>query len=355
MDSAERGGRGRPAPDRPAADRPGRGGPDGAAAAILRITSSGGRVLLVCFLGAELVLATANLGAVQAPWPVFAAFWLVSLGAVLVTLVPDDRLPTPNALAVVAATSAATAVATWNMPVEPVAGYASWHLGAVTFVLLFLGMWGRIALAWCGFAIVTGITLLWTLTAGGGETYLLALVPNQGGTLLVGTLFAIGLRHTSRRIAELHLEQAMITATESATRAAAEERMQQAARLDAIARPALERIIDERPYTAAERETWMRLEAAIRDQLRATVLVSSELSAAAEEARRRGVEVTLLDDSAGSIASASDRERVVGAIVAELRAVRSGRLVGRLLPPGRGQLATIVVDEDGAESRHIDV
>ena len=33
---------------------------------------------------------------------------------------------------------------------------------------------------------------------------LLALLPNQTGTLVVGTLFAIGLRRTSRRITELH-------------------------------------------------------------------------------------------------------------------------------------------------------
>lgn len=325
------------------------------AADILRVTSLGGRVILVLFIAVDLALATANLDDVMLPWIAFVAVVLVALAGIAVTLPTEGVLPFSRALITVLLLDAASALSTWNMPLDPTRGYATWHLGAVTLVLLFLGMWGRFMLAWGGFAFLVLVTAIWTFTAAHGDLYLLGLLPNQFGTLLVGTLFALGLRATSRRIAELHAEQAAIAAAESSTRAAAAERAEQAARLNAIARPALERIADDAPYSDAERESWMRLEATIRDQLRATALISTQLTAAAEDARQRGIEVTLLDDSAGAVESDEDKETIAQAIISELETMESGRLIGRVLPPGRGQLATIVVDEEGTESRHIDV
>jgi hypothetical protein len=329
--------------------------PDRAAAAdILRVTSLGGRLILVMFIAVDLALAVANIDEVVSPWSAILCVALITAAGVIVTRPTNGTLPMPRALLVLFITTVTSAVAAWNMPIEPTTSYATWHLGAITLVLLFLAMWGWLTLAWVGFGLMVVVTAAWTFTTAEGSVYVLALVPNQVGTLLVGTLFSIGLRATSRRIADLHAKQAVIAAAESATRAAAVERAAQAARLNQMARAALERIAEDEPYTDAERDSWMRLEATVRDSLRASALISDELTAATDDARERGIEVTLLDDSAGAVESGSEREKIIAAIITELAGMDSGRLIGRVLPAGRGQLATILVDEAG-HSRHIDV
>jgi hypothetical protein len=308
-------------------------------------------VALIVHLG----LAVVTIDDVRHPVPTLAAWVCVAIAGVVLTLPATDPLPGIRSLVVLECVALSTVLVAWNLPSEPVVGYATWHLGANTFVLLFLGMRGRVGWAWLGFCVVVGITAIWTFTDGRGSLYQLALLPNQVGTLLVGSMLALGLRFTSRRISSLHAEQAALASSESATRAAASERARQAARLNAIARPALERIAALEPYTDAERESWLRLEATIRDRLRAPALSSAEITEAATLARERGVEVTLFDDSAGALASEEDRNAIAAAIIAELAAMDSGRLTGRVLPPGRGRLATILVDDERGDSRSIDV
>lgn len=319
---------------------------------VLAMTGAGARSLLTLFIGVSVILAVANLSDVYSPIPTIIALVIISAAATMLTLPAAEPFPLSRSLALLAVVAVSTVLVDWNIPPESTPLYATWHFGANTLILLFLGLRGRSGLAWVGFAAMTAITAVWT--AGTGSFLLIELLPNQAGTLVVGTLFAIGLRSTSRRITALHAEQAAIAAAESATRAAASERSIQAAHLNEVARPALERIARGAPFTDDERESWMRLEASVRDSLRAPGLNVLELVAAADSARSRGVEVTLLDDSAGGLDSVADREAVTSAIIAELGTMDSGRLIGRVLPQGRGKLATIVIDE-GDGSRHIDV
>jgi len=319
---------------------------------ILRITGSGARTLLATFVIVHLVLAVATITEVYSPLVTIVAIVLVAAAAVVVTLPAAEPLPLGRSLAIVAVVAATTLAMDWNIEPGSAPTYSSWHLGANTLVLLFLGLRGRSGLAWIGFTIMAAITVVWTIDTG--STNLLGLLPNQIGTLLVGTLFAIGLRRTSRRITELHAEQAAIASVESAARAAAEERTRQAAHLNEVARSALERIADGAPFSDAERESWIRLEATVRDSLRAPALNILKLTEAADNARSRGVEVTLLDDSEGAATSETDRETIAAAIIEQLDEMDSGRLIGRVLPKGRGQLATILVD-DGESTTRTDV
>lgn len=324
----------------------------GSVADILAMTGTGARILLTLFIAVSLILAVVNLPDVYTPIPTVIALVLISAAATMLTLPAAEPLPLARSIVLLAVVAVSTVLVNWNIPPESMPLYATWHFGANTLLLLFLGLRGRSGFAWIGFAAMTGITAIWTMMTG--SFLLIELLPNQAGTLVVGTLFAIGLRGTSRRITALHAEQAAIAAAESATTAAAAERSIQAAHLNEVARPALERIARGAPFSEDERESWMRLEASVRDSLRAPGLNVLELVAAADSARSRGVEVTLLDDSSGALESVADREVVTSAIIAELGTMDSGRLIGRVLPQGRGKLATIVIDE-GDGSRHIDV
>jgi hypothetical protein len=320
--------------------------------AILSVTNGGDRWLLAFFVFVNVALAGATINDVYRPVPTIVSLVLISAAATLLTRPVRDPLPLRRSIVILTITTAVTVLSDANIPPDAPPGFSTWHYASVTLVLFILGLRGRSVLAWVGFFAVVAVTIAWTLMTG--STLLLELLPNQAATLAVGTVFAVGLRNTSKRIWQLQAEQTALAAAESASLAAAEERARQAARLNAVARPALERIAAGPPYSDEERESWMRLEATVRDSLRAPSLNLPQLAAAADGARARGVEVTLLDDSAGELESSTDREVIATAIIAELDTMDSGRLTGRVLPRGRGQLATIVVDdEDGETSRQI--
>jgi hypothetical protein len=316
---------------------------------ILRITSRPAHALLGVFIASNLVLALWNLDVVTVPAVAIAAWVIESLTAVLIVLPAAEPFPLRRTAAVLLGTTVSTAIGLSVVIPLSTHRYEVWFLGANALVLLFLGLRGRSGFAWIGFALVVVCVAVWSLVHE--SLGVLLLLPNQTGTLVVGTGLAVALRRTSSRITALHAEQAQLASAESATRAAAAERARQAAHLNAVARPSLERIAAAEPYTDAERESWLRLEASVRDSLRAPALASEALAAAADVARQRGVEVTLLDDSEGALDSAVDRETVVTAIIGQLDGMRNGRLIGRVLPRGRGTLATILVDDGESTSR----
>lgn len=328
--------------------------PESTVTEILRIASPQARIITALFIVVYVILDATNLGVTRYPVLSIIAVVFVAAAAIVITQPAIEPFPASRSIAILVAVAASSALVDWNIAARHASGYATWHFGADTLILLILGLRGRSGLAWLGFAMMAALAALWTVTIGAGSLALIALLPNQVGTLLVGTLFAIGLRRTSRRITALHDEQAALASAESATRAAAAERSRQAATLNAVARPALERIAQGAPYSDDERESWMRLEASIRDSLRAPSLTSAALTAATNGARERGVEVTLLDDSSGVLDEAGNRAAVESAIIDQLSGMRTGRLIGRVLPRGRGKLATILVD-DGESSIRTDV
>jgi len=299
------------------------------------------------------VLALANLDAVKHPLPSLLALALVAAATAALAYRSSVPLASWKAWATVGAVGASTALVNWNLPDGGWPGYASWHLGANTVLMFFLVLRGRTGIAWIAFAMMSAVTLAWAIDSGRGAAAILQFLPNHVGTLLIGTILARGLMRTLQRITTLHAEQAANAEAEARARAATAERAEQAAYLNAVARPALERIATVGVHSDAERANWLNIEATIRDRLRAFVLTSPALADAAMRARMRGVEVTLLDDSDGNL-SLEGEQAVVTAIVAELTAAQSGQVTGRVLPPGRGQLATIVIS-DGPTSRRVDV
>ncbi|CAN5346232.1 hypothetical protein BH11ACT2_BH11ACT2_02570 [soil metagenome] len=328
--------------------------PDSTVTEILRIASPQARLITAMFIAVYVVLDLTNLADLRYPALSIAAVVLVAGAAILITQPAPEPFPLRRSAIILGLVTVSSLLVDANLHPAIPQNYATWYLGANTLVLLILGLRGRSWLAWLGFGAIVLLALLWTVTLGGGSLALIGLLPNQVGTLLVGTLFAIGLRRTSARITELHAEQAALASAESATRAAAAERARQAASLNAVARAALERIARGAPYADDERESWMRLEASVRDSLRAPSLTSVALTTAANNARERGVEVTLLDDSAGVLDEADNRAAVETAIIDQLGRLRTGRLIGRVLPRGRGSLATILVD-DGLSTQRTDV
>ncbi|UYP19759.1 hypothetical protein OED52_04160 [Rhodococcus sp. Z13] len=103
------------------------------------------------------------------------------------------------------------------------------------------------------------------------------------------------------------------------------------------------------PLTDHERIECELLEARLRDSLRAPVLGAPEVAEAAAAARRRGVEVVLLDDHAMDPVPDEIRREVYREVVDTLDSVWSGSVTVRVLPPGRGAMVTMLLRGAGVQ------
>lgn len=315
-------------------------------ASILHLTDMRGRVILGVYGAGTTFVAVLNLGGLFNPALGVLALALLWAALIILAMPGGEPFSLTSTIAVVALTTAIAAVSSWNIIDVEATGYATWHMGAVTFVLLVLTLRGRGRVAWVGFAIFAGITIAWSLLADGGAFLGVNFAARQAATLLIGTLFATLLRRSSLTINAIQSSQLARAAAEAATDAETHERTEHYARLEVEARPALERIMAGAPFTPREVESFALLEASLRDGIRAAGLSGSVIAAETRAARERGVHVILLDDR-GSELGNSDRELVEGALLTELRGAHSGTITARLSPHEREEIATIVVDEGG--------
>ena len=275
-------------------------------------------------------------------WFEFAAWIIVSIGALGLILVPGDPLPTP-----------ATAYLTLSGPIAinlifavapvPIDGLLQlWPLAASTAIYTYMCVRGRTLWAWIGMATVLASCILWAERTGQSAMYGLSMSAINLAPLLMATFFAWTIRPAAREIFALRRQATVRIAAEAADSAVLDERDAQLTRLDNLARPILERITGTDPLTGRERLDCQLLEAHLRDTLRAPILAAAPLAAAARADRARGVEVVLLDDHALDTAPDEVRDRVIAAAADTLTRARSGSLTIRILPPGRDVLATIL-------------
>ncbi|BDZ48217.1 hypothetical protein GCM10025867_04580 [Frondihabitans sucicola] len=240
----------------------------------------------------------------------------------------------------------------WNLPDTGWPGWATWGWGAVTFVLFLLTLRGRPAWAWIGFGIMTLLTLVWSVQVGRGVGGGIGFVLRSAVLVLVVWLFSILLSRTRVSIRRLQRAELGRVRAEAASSAALEEQNSRLDQLRAVSIPALQRILSAEVLTEEDRRSFTLVEAALRDQLRASNLATASVAEAATRARSRGVDVSLLDDRAGADVPPVVRERIEAALLEHLDAATSGRIVARLLPDGRDSIATVLAS-DGEETTRV--
>lgn len=317
---------------------------------MIALTSRGARIFIWLFFLTSASLAIWTLPDVRSPWPTLGCLVLLAGVALALTLDTGNRLSLLVTFLAMSFGPIAVAAISWQI-IEP--GYSQWYYGAATVVLFFVGLRGRIALSWVGFVLMAIPFAIWGATTQTGLASALGLTARQAAIVVVGTLFAFGLKRTAEQIARLATDTSARATAEAANRAKAAERSERLAALDELATPLLVRLVGETELTATEREELAIVEAALRDGLRARSLGVPAVVDAARQARRRGVSVTLLDDSTAGSLSPDDLERATEATAAALRDVRDGQVTARLLPSGRDLVATIVVD--GSEYERLEV
>ena len=300
------------------------------------------RSVVVLFILVHAVLFAANSDRITLlPLGLFA-FLALSIAAILVTGYAADPIPLARTVTVLSLCTVAAGLMYFHIPSGNVGPFAHWHLGGITLVLLVLVARGRAGWAWAGYAVMALSTIGFAVHTGLNIGDGVILVSPHAGTLLVGTLFVVALRHSSRNLVDLQRDQAQRAKSAAGTDATATERRVQLQRLTAMVRPSLELLTSTDAVSHGQRAEFLLVEASLRDAIRARCLFVEPVIGAARAARARGVQVVLLDDSGDRRpASVTVTAEIVGG---ELDRLSNGRLTVRVLPPGRPEFATIIVE-----------
>jgi hypothetical protein len=307
---------------------------------MLRLTDWRARAIFALFTLTNAVNAIATLGEVRWPAVALVAVAVVTFAAGLLLIPAPDPYPARLTAAVVVLTVAVVCAA-WNIVPDGVPGWSAWFWGASGTVLLFLALRGRIGAAWAGMALMTLVAVAWALSSGETAWFGIVFVIRHAAMLLVGTFFALYLRNTAGTIERIHLAGRERARSQEGARAAIEEQRARLERLRSFAEPALHLLASDAPIDDAQRDRLRLLEATLRDWLRADGLATEPVLEAARRARERGVDVTLLDDSAAALEDPALAERIEHAVLEALDAQESGEITVRVLPVDRDAAATI--------------
>ena len=308
---------------------------------MVQLTSRGAYLVIWFYFAVQVALAVWTLPGVRNPWPTLVATVLLAGVVVAFTLDRRDRLRLSTTVAAIVVGCINVAVLSEELVYG---GHTQWFFGASTFTMFYAALRGRIALAWIGFALLSVIVLAWGVDSEIGLPSALMLIGRHAPVLIVGSLFAAGLRRTGRDIDRVGAAAASGAMAEAGAQAAAVERESRLRELGEFATPLLERLANGDPVTEADRVEFAAAEAEVRDSVRARGLRLPGVVGAAREARRRGVEVVLLDDRGSAPLDPGSGSAIERALVSALQDATDGRVTARLLPPGREVLATIVVD-----------
>lgn len=296
----------------------------------------------ILFVALHSVLAVANSDAIAAMWPSLVSLGLIASCVVVFCVSWSRRISIGITGYVVGATVVSALVMFWYLPRTGWPGYAAWPLGAGTLLLCAVAVGGRIAWAWVGFGGLVVVTGVWAAPVGAGVV--VGLLAPEALTLLVATLVGVVLARTIAEVNRHHRELALSTAGQAASESRQQEIDRRLADLDRLARPMLARIARSELLKPADRQECLLIEAQLRDSIRGRALSTGPVPGRVWLARRRGVDVTLIDD--GGLVNQPEHviRRATEVIATAADSVERGRVVARAQPPGRDSLLTVLVE-----------
>lgn len=317
----------------------------GDTARFLGLTGPGGWLVAGLFLATQLILAfTSNARLALTPPDLTALIILIAI-TVIVMFPGPYPLSHLWSTVIVAGVGAIVALVNSVLPVKGWPGYESWQFGAVTMVLLALGLRGRNTWAWVGMILTTALTVYWTVSTGQGVLSGINLVDRNAGTLLIGTVFSIGIRRSIRWIASLHLAEHRQASDEAYASARLQQRRDAMEELNLIAVPALTTIADDGRPSRATREDFLVIEAGLRDTVRAPGLAREPLASTVRLARIRGQEVVLLDDDESDAPAGEERDALLAAASSWLSLTSAKHVTIRLVAQPDSVVALTMVDD----------
>lgn len=317
---------------------------------ILRLNGVAGRIVLAVFGLGTIIVAILNLDGLHIPAFGIVSIVLFAFGLAFLAIGQGEPLGIGWTVGVLVVVVTTTAISTGNLvdPVNP--GYATWPMGAMTFLLFVLALRNRKMLAWVGFVGLAVVSVVFASLAGYDLSRVINDVLRQSATLVIGTLFAIGLRRATHTIAAIQARELSRVSAEAAAATATQEREAQNQRLMQDARPALERIMTGQPFTTQELQAFQSLSATLRGGTQPAGSSGVGIAEAVRQARMRGLSVTLIDDR-GTQLPAEVIAQLEEALLPLLNSMNQGSITVRLNPEGGADIATMVIEENGIYRR----
>lgn len=309
---------------------------------LLGLRTTAATVVVGAFIATFLLLALTTAPTAQSLWAETSAWIVVSAAAVTLIRTAGDPLPYRTTLALTLAGPISLNLVFAVVPI-PIDGLLQlWPLSAATAIYTYMCVRGRTVWAWLGMTATLAGCAWWAQRTGQGAGYGIGISAINLAPLLMATFFAWTIRPAARDIFVLREQTVIRVAAEAADTAILDERDQQLRRLDELARPLLEHLAADEDITDEQQRACTLLEAHLRDTLRAPILDTAAIAAAARAARARGVDVILLDDHGMDQTADPVREQIITAVLTALTEAIDGTLTVRVSPPQRDTLLTIL-------------
>jgi len=205
-------------------------------------------------------------------------------------------------------------------------GNLTWFTVGIGLLMAVLAVRRQQKIAWAGTMIMSVEVLIWS------EGEFLISGEIIGPVMLVVTAVAVSRAlNSSLRASEEFLSRALVVDGDrkglSAARAKTRLRMREI--LDS-ALPLLKLIEQKRgKLTASDSRELLIAEAGIRDRIRARGLQNKKLVEAVLRARKKGLEVQLLDDGGMQLLQASEKAKIIKKLVQSLDSLSTGKVVVR--------------------------
>lgn len=285
----------------------------------------------------------------------FAAAAIYTAAIIALIAVEGDPLPMLPTLLLTLTGPACSALV---LSVSPASGLTSVAVamshGTAAAIYAFMIVRGRRLAPWLGYLAIIGVYLLWGSLSGAGAAAAGVQVLADAAPLLMAMLFSYTLRPTATEVFSLRQQTTVRVAHLAASRAASDERTRQVRQLDSLARPLLELIASGAELTPEQRLDCGILEAHLRDRLRAPLMSELDLDAPAYDARLRGVDVVLIDDSSEEIPP-NIRERIAKLATSVLTDAADGEVFVRVSPSHRSTVASVLHRPLEGPSRRMEV
>ncbi|MDA3635390.1 MULTISPECIES: hypothetical protein [Rhodococcus] len=309
---------------------------------LLGLRTTAAAVVVGAFIATFLLLALTTAPTAKSLWAETSAWIVVSAAAVTLIRTAGDPLPYRTTLALMLAGPISLNLVFAVVPI-PIDGLLQlWPLSAATAIYTYMCVRGRTWWAWLGMTATLASCAWWAQRTGQSAGYGIGISAINLAPLLMATFFAWTIRPAARDIFALREQTIIRVAAEAADTAILDERDQQLRRLDNLARPLLQHLATDEDITDEQQLACTLLEAHLRDTLRAPILDTAAIAAAARAARARGVDVILLDDHGMDQTADPVREQIITAVLTALTEATDGTLTVRVSPPQRDTLLTIL-------------
>jgi hypothetical protein len=222
---------------------------------------------------------------------------------------------------------------------DPDNGYATWYVAAVGTLMTITAARRRATLAWVGSAFLVVHTIIW---AGAGALASMGVIGSVVW-VVVAVMLGRALAKAGRDARQYGLAEREATEWQAAQEAHLYERQVRLAQTVRLAAPMLRRIIEGGgALTDGERQECRYLEAAIRDEIRGRRLLNDAVRREVMSARRRGAQVTLLDEGGIDDISGADLDVVLNTLAEAMAGTSAATIIARTAADGAGTAVTLV-------------